>query len=275
MMRVIYTGSYGEKLNFVCDSVKITNATFRKSLWEPVTSKLKYGERVLGFCKPPTTFKIDVVFFNREVFDILDEVDRFNDVFEKDLINNKLGTLEVDGWFIDCFVTETEPLTVDGGIGRRFTIYAPSPFWVQKIIYNFEKEESNTDESGSKMYNYEYDYKYSNDSSIKTFENFHFIHCDFKIIAYGPFSEFFIDINGHIYQVSVSLDNSEYLEIDSKKKIIVKTDRMGNKINCYNLQNYNSNVFQKIPTGVNTLGYNNQFGLEITLYQERSEPKYI
>lgn len=281
-MKFCYINSRGEKIDFSNHPYLFQFGDLLNYSWSyeeiqqnSVNFKKEIKEYTVSIAVLPD-FKIPL---DKRKAKFNEYIEHLLEVFEYDILNKTYGKLYADsGSYLECNIIASKK--TDWNIGKpfmfnEFTVLA-NPVWITTKKYEFEKEEIKIFENDTaKVYDYEYPYQYLDDTGARTFINDHFMDCDFKIIAYGSFSEFFIDINGHIYQVSVSLDNSEYLEIDSKKKTIIKTDRMGNKINCYNLQNYNSNVFQKFPTGVNTLSYNNQFGLEITLYQERSEPRYI
>lgn len=272
-MRIIYTGSRKDKLNFVCEYAKITNATFRKSTWTPISNKLKYGEKILGFSKTSTNFKVDVVFFNDDYINTLDRVDKFTDVFEIDVINNQQGVLEVDGWFIECFVIETEPLTLDGGIGRRFTIYAPNPFWTREITYNFKTSEVLS--SNNKRYRYKYGYRYANGLINTNITNYHYVDCNFKLMIYGKCINPTVIIGGSIYKIYTLIEEGERLEIDSKNKTIVKVKNNGYIENLFNSRDKENDVFKKIPVGLNSVNWNGDFDFDVTIYEERSEPKWI
>ena len=99
---------------------------------------------------------------------------------------------------------------------------------------------------------------------------------NFRLIIYGYASNPTLHIGGHEYSVNVEVDDGEYLTIDSVAKTIFLTRNNGEKVNCFNLRNKDSYIFEKIPAGDNAItSPNDQIYFDITLLDERSEPKWI
>ena len=71
----------------------------------------------------------------------------------------------------------------------------------------------------------------------------------------------------------MNVETNEFLTIDSVLKTIVLTKRDGSTENCFNYRNKDSYIFEKIPSGTSNISSGN-FNFEITLLEERSEPKW-
>ena len=76
-------------------------------------------------------------------------------------------------------------------------------------------------------------------NSIKM-DNENFIESDAIIRIFGFCVNPLVTINDNIYQIDVSLEVGEYLEIDTEKSTIFKYTIYGDKVNCFNNRNKKS-----------------------------------
>ena len=74
--------------------------------------------------------------------------------------------------------------------------------------------------------------------------------------------------------IKAEVSSGEYLVIDSSEKTIMLVKGSGEKVNCFNKRSRDSYVFEKIPVGANTVSWEGEFGFDVTLLEERSEPKW-
>ena len=111
-------------------------------------------------------------------------------------------------------------------------------------------------------------------NSIKM-DNENFIESDAIIRIFGFCVNPLVTINDNIYQIDVSLEVGEYLEIDTEKSTIFKYTIYGDKVNCFNNRNKKYDVFKKIPSGTVNVSANGEFKVDIILYEKRGEPKWI
>ena len=95
---------------------------------------------------------------------------------------------------------------------------------------------------------------------------------DFRIIVYGPVVNPRIQINGHPYQVNDTLLVGEYMVIDSRNNTITKYTG-SQAINLFDFRDKAYSVFQPIPGGTLRLNWTGLFGFDLTLFEERSEPR--
>lgn len=273
-MIVKYISSENQKIDLIADNVKILNATFRKSEWNPIVQSLVLGDKVLGFSKKSQNFIVDLIFLNLEYFDLLDKVDFYTEIFEKDIMRKRAGKLLVDDWEIDCFVISTEPTQTEGNaIGKRFKIYAPYPFWTKETTYMFKSSEITS--TNNKRYPGRYGYRYANGLNNTSINNNHYVESNFKLLIYGKCINPTIIIGGHIYKVHTLIEEGERLEIDSINRTVVKVRNSGYVENLFNSRDKENYIFQKIPSGLNSVNWSGDFDFDIILYEERSEPKWI
>jgi hypothetical protein len=81
-------------------------------------------------------------------------------------------------------------------------------------------------------------------------------------------------VSGHLYQVNCDVGVGEYLTIDSVSKKIFLTANDGSTTNVFNMRNRDSYIFEKVPPGINSVILEGDFGVDIILLEERSEPKW-
>ena len=81
-------------------------------------------------------------------------------------------------------------------------------------------------------------------------------------------------VSGHAYAVRGEVAEGEYLTIDSTNKTITKTAADGTITNVFNLRSRDSYIFEKIKSGNNAVIWDGDFGVDVILMEERSEPKW-
>ena len=197
------------------------------------------------------------------------------EVAEKDVLAMQYGQVIIGDYYMKCYVTKSQKkdyLTNKRYMEVTLTLTTDRPYWVKEIKSSFSMGGG-----GSAYLDYSYDYPvdFCTDVSSQEFFNTGFISTNFKLIIYGACTNPTITIAGHTYQVNCTVGANEYLTIDSIEKRIYLTSNTGAETNKFNDRNKESYIFEKIPAGVCTVGWNGDFGFDIILLEERSEPKWI
>jgi hypothetical protein len=137
--------------------------------------------------------------------------------------------------------------------------------------YEYFKEGYNT------FYAPQYDYPHDYIKVVGKYAivNSGFGESDFTLTIWGTCTNPLVMIGNNTYQVNTILTSGERLVIDSKKKTIEKIDLTGGVVNCFNDRNKSYNIFQKIPEGTVPVVYNARYAIDLVVYEERSEPKWI
>lgn len=102
----------------------------------------------------------------------------------------------------------------------------------------------------------------------------HYAPCEFLMTIFGPAVDPRVVINGHPYQVYTTLDANEYLQIDSRANTVVKYLANGIQQDIYDYRAKQESVFDPITPGNISVVWSGEFGFDITLYCERSEPRW-
>lgn len=197
------------------------------------------------------------------------------EVFEKDVLGSKHGRFVINGYYLKCFVTENKKSLIilrNGYMKVEVKVTTDHPYWVKETTttfgYNIIREGKNLD------FNNDFAYDYTSNMLGKELNNTGFVPANFRMLIYGPAENPSVNIGGHTYAVNTSVARNEYLAIDSISKTVVLKHTDGSETNCFNLRSRESYLFEKIPAGVNLVSITGNFKFDITLLEERSEPKW-
>lgn len=214
--------------------------------------------------------------------DFCEAINHFFEVTETDNVACIQGRLFVGEYYLSCnILTSTkkpwkEPYS---GLDDTVKILVPYPFWCREVTKSFLKnDESAPHENTGEFlyYPFGYPYRYSMPRNLAFLQNDHYAACDFKMIIYGPCTNPAIMINGHVYEVLTTLYTGDYLVIDSRDNKVIQYKNDGTTENKFNFRNKDSGLFEKIPNGRCSILWNIEaFGFDLTLFHERSVPKWI
>lgn len=251
------------------------------------------GIKTSRFYKKPREFKGELMVFSiNDLQNTSKEtmweqaINDLQKILAVDVINNKNGKLHTDnGDYLSCKIIASEKKewnVLNNFVRNDLTILTDLPFWIneQKVIISPISEELiGEGEEGIKTYPYTYPYRYPLLQTETLVDVEHYTDSDFKLIVYGPTTSVNIEINNHPYIVEYPLEKGEHMVIDSRKYVpkeerlyVVRTN--GEKENIFNYRGVEHSVFQKIPYGQIKIDYPRTYGLELTIFKERSEPPW-
>ena len=270
-----YVTSTGTEYSIKSSSLRLRNAAFHAYEWTPEVRERKYGERVTEFRKDPVEYEAEIT-----VQGTLEErralLDELSSAFDRDIYRLRPGRLYFNEHYIECFARESETSENDGQgqDSRKITIYAPYPFWIHENTYDFEP----TTQAESDWLDYAYGYNYDftpRQMNARTVKNDGVTDANMKITMYGPCATPYVVINGNQYKINITMQAGEYLEIDTKDRTIIKKEVNGREVNEFNARERTSgSFFQKLTPGKATAIWPGTFGVNIVVYEERSEPAW-
>lgn len=148
------------------------------------------------------------------------------------------------------------------------------PVWIKERKYEFVK--SIDGKISSPYLDYPHDYPYDYMGTVKGTGNIingGLQACDFKWIIYGPCTNPRILIDGNPYEVKTVVSDREYLTIDSRENTVVRTRLNGFNVNEFNNRQKEPSIFTRIPVGNSNITWDGNFGHDLILFMERSEPE--
>ena len=270
-----YVASSGRSYNLRGDTLRTRRkANFHSWNWGTNAVTLQYGARVSAFTRAAKVYETTLTLFgtsqSKQAY-----LNALHDDFELDVRNVKPGRLIWNDYYIECYATasSTEPDDSNMLVDNKVSFYCPHPFWVKEETRSFYPQASGTEETFLDYpHDYAYDY-YSGGSGSAIWPTDFPFKSAFRMVVYGPATNPRIAINGHAYQILDVLGASEHVEIDSKLGTIVKTTASGQKINAFDLRNKEESIFEDLPSGTLSISWPGTFGFDLTLYEERSEPR--
>ena len=233
------------------------------------------NDKIVGFQKEVTEKEFLITVSGKTETEYANNWNKIHDVFEKDICETTPGKLYFGDYYLNCYIFAAEKTEWEYDCCMHDNVYylvTDHPFWLKESTLLILPASDPV--AAGLTYDYTYDYTYGENGLSVFFKNDHFTACDFKLKAYGPFDSLAFAINSNMYEVDADCGEGESLVIDTKAQTITKIDAYGNAWNAFGDQNFDYNNFAKIPAGENTLSYSRDHALELTFYQERSEPKW-
>ena len=272
---LIYIASSGNEYNLKSDGIRTKKANDHSWKWGVNGTTLQFGVRVSEFDRKPAEYEtrliIDGTYGQRKQM-----LENLHDDFELDVRNKTPGRVIWGDYYIDCYIlaSSTAPDTNGVWTDNDVTFYCPYPFWIKEESRTFMPQTAPGEQQFlDYAYDYQYDYFYGNPGIAIWQTDFPFAS-EFKMTVFGPSSDPRVLINGYPYQFFDTLEDTEYVVIESRNNTITKFLASGAQVNIFDLRNKVDSIFKPIPAGTLTFNWSGAFGFDLTLYEERSEPRW-
>lgn len=277
MIEVRYVSSNRKEYNLIGDKMRPTSGVFHDYEWDPETVNQKMGDKVTGFTKKAKTYSLTLT-VRGKLEERKNLIDELTDEFEHDIINITPGRIYFGEWYIDCYIKNKT--TGISGTWNNWTelsvgIYCPYPSWIREESRSFTAVLPETEQGIYLDYEYDYNYDYTMPyGGDVIWQVDHFAPCEFLMTIFGPCTDPRVAINGKIYQVYVTLAENDYLQINSRENTVVKYAANGIQQDIYDLRAKQESIFDPITPGNIRVVWPGDFGFDLTLYCERSEPRW-
>lgn len=270
--RLKYQNHMGEVIEFGKDGLYVNKSDIHDFAWS-ATSK---NDRISAFKKGVVKKTIPVQIACGSEEEGLKARNRLFEIMEKDVLAMQHGKFILNGYYLKCYVVgskKKEYLKNKSMMNVSLSVQTDYPMWVKETTTTFGYGQGH---QGTNLdFNNDFPYDYTSNLLGQELNNTGFVPVEFRMNIYGPCIDPKVTIAGHDYEVTKEFLVNEYLTIDSREKTIVLTHVDGTKENCFNLRNRESYIFEKIPVGMNTVSNNGDFKFDVTILEERGEPKWI
>ena len=275
-MKVQYINSYGDVIDLLNFNTRMKDANFHDYEWEYDSIEQQYGIDITRFRKTAKEYEATIV-FKGDLDTRKRNLNRFFEIAEKDIIDKNPGKIIWDDYYINAYAvsSSTYPNDDSGWTQKDVIFLCPYPFWIAEESRSFPPIEQSvaSDEYLDYEYDYGYDYSTPTDGS-EIWEVDHFAPCEFLMTIFGPVSNPRILINGYPYEVYTELGSNDYLQIDSRNNKVIKYLSNGTRQDMYNYRAKQQSIFEPITPGNITVMWTGTYGFDLTLFCERSEPKW-
>lgn len=204
------------------------------------------------------------------------------EAFEYDVLKMKPGKLWSGDYYLECYVTASSKdqwWFDEGHMHASITITAEKPKWIREFFKVFGKGRD-VDETGID-YAHDWSFDYANNLSVSWAVNTNIVDAPWRMRMYGPTDEAVnVIIGTNVYAVDVKLKEGEVLTIDTRDKSITLRKADGTEENLFykrvgtQILGSGSYVFQPIPAGSNVVSWSNKYVFDLTIFDERAEPRW-
>ncbi len=274
--KVQYRNHLGEIITFGENGLFVNENDLRDFLWS-YTSK---NNRISAFSKGVAKKTLQVIIVCGSEAEGIAKRNALFEICEKDVLAKQHGRIIIGEYYMRCFVVgsaKTEYLQSKRHMKVKLSIVTEYPTWIREKLNSFRMSSSPlAPGAGGQNLDYPHDYAFDYVSDIvnKAVQNEDFASSNFRMVIYGECTNPEIYIAGHVYKVNTDISANEYIVINSVEKTIELIRSNGEKVNCFNDRNRDSYVFEKIPSGASEVMWDGSFGFDVTLLEERSEPKW-
>lgn len=269
--KVIYINHLNESFSLGENGIFINENDLHDYMWAYNTesNKISYFERGI------VSKTLPIVVANPNGYSIINDL---MEICEKDVLAKQYGRLIIGGYYLNCYILGSKKKNYSlrrGYLNAELSLITDSSQWIKETTKTFSDDGSGAVGGKNLDFPFDFPYDFASPTSVKNLINPSFADTDFKLIVYGEVTNPSIYINGHLYEVNCYVAANEYLTINSKEKTITITRNNGEVINHFKDRNKESYIFEKISSGENSISWIGDITFEITLYEERSEPKWI
>lgn len=279
-MKLYYENSEGTILDLSGFPYLLTFTDAYDYIWEVESAALGNNKsKVQKFKRNSKQISASIAISSRYRTDFTRYMDDFFSTVEVDVVANKPGKLITEnGEYMQCYIVESENSRINPLMRlneRNVTIMSPYPFWITESKKSFAPVAREEIEGEFLDYPYDYNYDYSYETpGIRTWNLDHYATSEFKLTIYGYCENPRILVNGYPYQIFGTVEENEFLVIDSREKTVTHYLNNGTTENWFDFRNKENSVFEPLPSGNLTLTWDGTYGFDILAYLERSEPRW-
>ena len=270
--KFIHVNSKGETLDLLALGIYANENELRNYEWTVNTS----NDKIVGFKKGVVKKSVPFVFFvdKERAAEIKN---KFYEHFDVDVLTARAGHFIINGYKYTCYLTKSvksDYLTSKRQLKLTAEVTTDKPYWCKETLRTIDFSTTQTEGKNSLTYPFTYPFTYTNEK-VSKIVNEDFIESDAIIRMYGAAEDPLVKINDNVYQINTSLGSTEYLEINTSEKTIVKYDNKGNATNLFHLRSKNGDSFKKVPPGALTVSANGNYRVDVVLIEKRGEPRWV
>lgn len=257
---VKYQNHLGEEINFSENGIYVKSSGLHDYAW----NYTERGGKITSFKRNVISKKIDLAIACATEAAGIQKRNDLVECFEKDVLAKQPGKIFVNGYYLKCYVTSSSKSKYLDSMKTMLVsleLLSDEPFWVKEVEATYTADSSGAITSVTNPLNHE---------------------ANFRLIISGATNNPTIVIGNAIYGCTFTLSADDQLVIDSRAKEIYKLAG-SEKINAFGDRyirytpdgKFVDENFKKIAAGSNYVSYSGDSQWSLTLYDERSEPKWI
>ena len=274
---LIFENHLGKRFVGLENGVYLNSNDLRDYQWSFDTT----NSRISRFYRGTTNRKLPLTVICKTDAEAVNVKNRLMEIAEVDIEAMLPGKIIIGDYYTTGYITAS--VKSNYMIKKRFcrivlTLTSEDPMWYREETHSFfsNGESVQPVTGGATETDYPKDYPW--DYAIPRSANR--IVCDsvrdnaFRLKIYGEATNPVVLIGGHAYSINGVVNAGETLLIDSLTKTITLTKATGKKENWFDKRNRDSYIFEPIPPGQHLVVRNGQFGIDLTIIEKRSEPRW-
>lgn len=276
-MELYYEASDGSVVNFMKNGIYAQDPeNLTENTWEYTTISGVNGlAKIKRFYKDTKTYKVtlSIMADNKEEFNEI--MYNMHHAFERDVRTLKPGKIWWNGFYKEGFVFSTANSDYEElfeSVEHEIEFISVKPYWTREILKRYKRQ---NEFDGLLDYPRDYGYDYDQSQIIEILENQCIVESNFEIIFYGPAVNPTATIGGNTYSLDTTLKEGEYATINSITKKIRQYSKDGEMTNIFDKRDRDNYIFEKIKEGINIVMRSKDTQMDVTVYDERGEPKWI
>lgn len=240
------------------------------------------GGTASGFSRFPREIALELRMRGRNREQFLSQMNTLAAVADVDALNETPGRLYVDGQYMAGFLAvsgsvSSNPRNANFAI-QDIKFLSVEPYWcTEKIVrlYMAEDDPGTLDDT-AKKFNLRNPYRYTRRAYTNIdLDNTHYAPAPMRFTISGPITNPAITIAGTVYQVNVTVLETEQLVIDQTTHEIYTINAVGTKTNVFNSRNKAYDIFKPLATGTSALTYSGEFNAQIAIIEQRSQLRWV
>ena len=226
-----------------------------------------------SWSRPAYSKTLDVVFTDK------DKADELVEAIDADYESKTPGTFYGGGWSQRGYLVTQDPKKISPSTLTLSVrcVFLDGVWRKPRLIHLFP---NSGDMDGTKRYHYAYPYKYASEYgariiTVQTKRPVSFLMCIF-----GSVQNPSVRIGNNTYSVRVTVPSGGYLLLDSRDASATLVTKDGIRTDVYREcvrgkgDGSGTYAWEKIPSGVSFARWDDTFGFDLTLFEERSAPPF-
>lgn len=269
-MLLKYTSSNGQVFDLKCEPFRTRTADYTSYSWTPQEIKQQYGANVYRFDKGVRTYQTVLTVFGSDA-ERRQWLNLLHAAFEHDIFTMTPGRISHGMYYIECYIVSSSVAYSKPWTNNTISIYTPYPFWRRDIDYSLSAsgETGDTYEWLDYPHGFPYDYK-ATLPGYSMITNPGVKAADWKLTINGRVENPIVVIDGRSIGVNAVIGSGETLVISSRDKTVMKGET-----NLFNSRIKSPEFFDPIPSGEHSVMWSGLYDVDLTVYEERSEPLWI
>lgn len=283
MIELIYENNKGEKINLCKLPYWLNVENIFDYEWDYTKREKRRGSIIAGFTKVISTkdLVLHIMGNSKSVRD--DAIDNFNSIVESDIYDGRPGKIWVGNWYTYGYIvaSKNEKWQYDVPIIKKtITLAREQDSWYRTIVKKSYEGDAYTptpaewDKNFEPSYDFPHDYMTDFDTSVKLV-NPDALPSNFILMIQGEAIQPRVKIGDNIIEFNMEVPTGAVLEINAITKKVTMHMPDGTDVNSFGARNPDYYVFERISSGANAVTWNGGFAWEITLFEERSEPRWL